>query len=102
MDDMFVREWDDLLPHVEDDLRTGAFEMNCKQCGRPIFESIEGEPICSFCWSKNQMDPEEIAREAEVVAWLAEQNREAERCRKAGICYVCDEPMDNTGGHGHT
>ena len=67
--------------------------MECKQCGRPIFESIEGELICSFCRSKNQMDPEEIAREAEVVAWLAEQNREAERCRKAGICYVCDEPL---------
>src|SRR5258708_9314707 len=51
MDDMFVREWLDTIPHIEDDLRTGAFEMNCKQCGRPIFESIEGEPICERCWT---------------------------------------------------
>src|SRR5258707_279229 len=93
MDDMFVREWLDTIPHIEDDLRTGAFEMNCKQCGRPIFESIAGEPICERCWTVGQQDDESKAVDAAIDAWCKEQAEEAARCRRLGICYVCEEPL---------
>ena len=41
MDDMFVREWLDTIPHIQDDLENGAFIMAELQVGTDVIRKVD-------------------------------------------------------------
>src|SRR5258708_7528621 len=46
MDDMFVREWEDLLPHIEDELRSN--KMKTKN-----FQAAKAQSAALLAWAQN-------------------------------------------------
>lgn len=69
----------------------------CKECGKPVEQSIEGELICSDCWTLSQMSTEDRAFE-KSVAWFDTHCAVCEKVtpqrtleRTGGFCNECAE-----------
>jgi hypothetical protein len=56
-------------------------------CGRPVEQAIEGEIICSRCWTEHQMDEDAFACAAAIKEYGQEQRIEQE-CPDCGAHSV--------------
>ena len=66
----------------------------CKACGKPVEQAIEGELICSGCYSQRQMTQEEYERELEIryfATHCSECGRKIPASRSFGVCKRCEE-----------
>jgi hypothetical protein len=70
--------------------------MNCKDCGKPVGQAIEGECICVDCWTKRQMSKKDIQADNEI-AWfqnhcaVCEKEVKTTQEKQAGFCKACQQ-----------
>ncbi len=75
MDDMFVREWDDLLPHIQDDLENGEFTMKSKN-----FQAAKEQSAALLAWAQQS------EQAAAAIAVECNIQREQDARRQCACC----------------
>lgn len=67
--------------------------MECKECGKLIGVSIEGELICSSCWLKSQQDEESRLCDA-AISEYEQTPRYCEICLLPWHYHIYEQPDD--------
>jgi hypothetical protein len=68
---------------------------DCYRCGKPVERAIEGELICSQCWSQGEMDDDARACDAAIEEYEQWGKTHCPRCEGmwlgGGLCPTCTE-----------